>query len=352
MKFKNTLFIAPNYKKRKGGIASVLGTYSVNIKNFNFLPSAYFLNKWLNFIFLPLMLINYSFYLLLNRNIKIVHIHGASRGSFYRKYFYFLIGKKVFSKKIIYHIHGAEYHIFFKQANRILKRLVSNMINYSDGLIVLSSEWSVYFKENFEQKNIYVVNNIVPYNHRISKPEPEIIKFLFLGKIGNRKGIFDLLNILSQNVDLFKNDIKLIIGGDGEVNKLKLFIKENNLNKIVEYVGWVSGEKKNELLNSTDVLILPSYNEGLPISLLEAMSYSMPIISTNVGGIPQVLTDLENGRMVEPGDFKQIEEAISFYIENKTKIALHGKNSYEKVQFFFPEKVITNLEYIYNKLLS
>lgn len=348
MDFNSILFVAPNYKKRKGGIASVLTNYKKNIQNFNFFPSAYFSSKWLNFSFLPFTLLCFIFYLIINPKIKIVHIHGASRGSFYRKYFFFFIAQKVFHKKVIYHIHGGGFHLFYKNASKNVKCYIERMIDDSDSLIVLSQEWEAYFRKTFQQKNIRVINNIVEKQKEEEKQDIDIITLLFLGKIGSGKGIYDLLNAIVNNREKFKNKIQLVIGGDGEVNKLLKLIKEYELESIVSYIGWVSGERKKQLFKEATIMILPSYKEGLPISLLEAMSYSMPIISTNVGGIPQILEEDINGKLVEPGNTNAIKEAIFYYINNKDQIKIHGKSSYNKVQSFFPKNVIQNLSEIYS----
>lgn len=107
--------------------------------------------------------------------------------------------------------------------------------------------------------------------------------------MGKRKGIYDLLDVLSEHREEFLNKLEFLFGGDGDVEQVQAIIKEQNLNNIAKYQGWVSGIKKERLLNQADAYILPSYNEGLPISVLEAMSYSLPIISTTVGGIPEIL---------------------------------------------------------------
>ena len=98
--------------------------------------------------------------------------------------------------------------------------------------------------------------------------------------------------------------------------------------------------------------ILPSYNEGLPIAILEAMSYKHPVISTPVGGIPEVIENGENGLLVKPGDTAAIADAVRFYIINKEKIAEHGAHAYEIVKDFFPEKVFSDLDGIYQALLD
>lgn len=350
MNFRSILFIAPNYKKRKGGIASVLNKYAENIEEFQFFSSTNFQNKTLSFVFLAPNLLYYFLLLLLKRQYQIIHIHGASKGSFYRKYWFYFLSKKVFSKKVIYHIHGGKYHLFYKNASPFIRKRIKEMIINSDVLIVLSHEWKTYFKTTFHHNNIQVVKNIVDKTDAKTKKISSKRKFVFLGKIGDNKGVFDLLKLLATNPNYYKTKMKLKIGGDGEVNRLKKYIKENNLADYVEYLGWISGEEKNRLLKNSDIMILPSYNEGLPISLLEAMSYSMPIIATNVGGIPKILDNYKNGIMIEPGNLDTIKKAITFYIENPQKVNTHGARSYEKVKEFFPNKVFNELDEIYKNL--
>ena len=129
---------------------------------------------------------------------------------------------------------------------------------------------------------------------------------LFLGLLGKNKGIYDLLECIRDHKVEFQGKLKLYIGGNGEIEHVKQLIKEYGIADIVIFEGWVSGDKKIELLNKSDAYILPSYKEGLPISILEAMSYGMPIISTPVGGIPEIVSNGENGYLVEPGNKEDI----------------------------------------------
>lgn len=348
--FDSVLFVGPNYKSRKGGVSSVLRTYSDNIENFNFYPSVFFTNVIINTILFPINIFGFLITLTFNNNIEIVHIHGASRGSFYRKYIFFLICK-LFRKKVVYHIHGGKFHVFYSSSHGFIKKRIRQFINKSDALAVLSEEWKAYYLANFEQNQIFIVNNIVDFvKTKMNCITMEKVYMLFLGKLGPNKGIFDLLQVILENKEYFQENVKLTIGGDGEAEKLQNIIADHNLNDIVEYVGWVNGQDKQELLSKANIMILPSYNEGLPISLLEAMSYSMPIISTKVGGIPQILKDGLNGKFVEPGNKEQIFQAIKFYVENKSYILEHGQNSYQLVRDFFPEKVISTLQDIYQNI--
>jgi glycosyltransferase involved in cell wall biosynthesis len=225
-----------------------------------------------------------------------------------------------------------------------------------DSLICLAPFWEKFFLENFSNKNIEIINNVIPkpinWHSYSANGNSSHINFLFLGRIGHRKGIFDILKVISEKKDFFTGKMKLSVGGDGETEKLKEFIKEHQLEDIVEYVGWIQGNEKNNLLTKSDVYILPSYSEGLPISILEAMSYKLPVISTPVGGIPEIVINDENGKLVTPGNLSEIGAAISYFIDNPSKVKEFGKTSYEKIGPYFPDFVSAQLQEVYNTLLS
>lgn len=349
--FEQILTIGPDYKKMKGGIASVIAIYSDKVRPFNFIASVSdqrMLVSFLSFFFVPLKLI---LHLLLNQKIKIIHIHGASNGSFYRKYILFLIGKYFFSKKIIYHIHGGKYHLFYDNASQLLKKAVSHMVDNVDCIICLSESWRRYFLKEFSPSKIMIVKNMVEENaFNRDRYTGKIINFLFLGNIGPGKGIFDLLNIVLQHKDTYHNKLKLYIGGDGDIESVVAFINEHKLGDLVEYVGWVSGDKKKILFQEANIFVLPSYNEGLPVSILEAMSYQMPIIATSVGGIPEIVKNNHNGFLVSPGNFEDINNAINMYLNNKNLINEHGMNSLEMVKDHYPAPVIKQITDLYAEL--
>jgi len=171
-----------------------------------------------------------------------------------------------------------------------------------------------------------------------------------LGKVGEGKGIFDLIETVYKNQNFFTEKIEIMIGGDGEIDRLKQEIKEYRLEETIKYIGWVSGTKKDKLLANADVYLLPSYNEGLPISILEAMSYKKPIISTDVGGISTIVKNGFNGFLIEAGDKEALFAKMKYFIENREKIDEYGFNSFQLSKDFLPEKVIKNLHIIYNKV--
>ena len=351
---QQVLYVAPNIRW-KGGISSVVMEYKKAIGTFEYQPSTTSEDIRITFVSFPFLLFQFCLKLLTNRKrIEIVHIHGASQGSFYRKYIFFLIAKYVFRKKVIYHIHGAMYHLFYADASPLVQKRVRHFINTTDCLIVLSDWWKDYFEKTFQPRMIRIIPNIVQATDReaIVDTHSEKIKFLFLGRIGERKGVYDLLSVLHHHKADLDGKYLLELGGDGETKKLEDLITQHGLEDSVKFLGFVTGDRKEKLLRAADVYILPSYNEGLPISILEAMSFGLPIISTEVGGIPEVVKPNINGLLIQAGDQSAIYEAIKFFIDHPEKIKEFGTHSYEIVSMgYFPEPVMRALVNTYQDLL-
>lgn len=347
---KHILFLGVSMKT-KGGMTAVLVSYDKYIENMQFIPTWKLGNKLIKSGYALQAITRMYLKCLLDRNIKIIHIHGAANASFYRCKIFINLAKKL-KKKVILHEHAADFVEFYQNSND--KTNISQILNKCDCLIVLSESWKEYFSSIGVDKNkIYVLNNIVsPPNFKDVPRKDYKLHLMFMGEISKRKGGFDLLQAISDNKEYFKDKLLLRMGGNEVDGNIQTFIKEHQLEEFVSYEGWISGDKKTECLNWEDVYILPSYNEGLPIAILEAMSYKHPIISTPVGGIPEIIKTQENGILVHPGNKKEIAEAIKYYIEHPENIKIHGEKAYQTVQDFFPQKVFTDLTHIYQSLLQ
>lgn len=347
---KKVLFLGVSMNT-KGGMTAVLVSYNKYIDDMQFIPTWKLGNKlvkgWYALQALTRCFLTYNF----NKTIEIVHIHGAANASFYRCRMFIRQAKK-YGKKVILHEHAADFREFYADAKD--KKEIIETINSCDKLIVLSQSWKKYFSSiGVNETKIVVLNNIVspPIIENQVQTDNKLHLF-FLGEISKRKGGYDLLNAIVQNKDYFKGKLSLRMGGNVVDGDIKKYIADNNIGDIVSYEGWISGKHKIECLNWADLYILPSYNEGLPIAILEAMSYSHPIITTPVGGIPEVVHDKKNGILVEPGNIQQITSALRYYLENKDAIKKQGTESYKIVQNFFPEKVFSDLKKIYEKVTS
>lgn len=344
--FDKVLYIGPDIKG-KGGISSVLASYEKMIPNFHYISSNSRKGTMMGvFALMKLMLLlPYFCYL---KGIKIVHIHGASRKSFVRKSIIIRFAK-LMRRKVVFHCHGGEFKSYVAEAG---ESKVLNVLSKCDAIVVLSQKWVDYFKGDLGLKNVFVINNIVEpaqlFDENL-KPTKEL-KLLFLGAICDNKGIFDLLDVIATNKAEFIGRIKLYIGGNGEVERLQSVISQKQLAEIVEYVGWVTGEDKNRLLKDCDIVMLPSYIEGLPITLLEAMAYAKPSITTNVGGIPEIVESGKNGVIITPGDKKALYEAIRLFMDNPQLIAEYGNDGLNRVKDYYPQSVKNQLENLYKQL--
>lgn len=331
-------------------MTAVLVSYSKYIENMRFISTWRLGNKLVKSWYAFQALVRTWLLLMFDKRIKIVHIHGAANASFERCKMFIRLSKR-FGKKIILHEHAADFVEYYNSSND--KESINETLNLCDCLIVLSKSWKDYFSSiGVSENKIKVLNNIVspPELHQEMHTKDGKLHLLYMGEISKRKGGFDLLKAVADHKEQFNGKLLLRMGGNEVDGDVKAYIREHNLETIVSYEGWIAGQKKIECLNWEDVYILPSYNEGLPIAILEAMAYHHPVISTPVGGIPEILKDGYNGRMVKPGDTEAIAIAIMGYINDRAAIKEQGENSYKVVQPFFPESVFASLKAIYKDL--
>ncbi len=134
--------------------------------------------------------------------------------------------------------------------------------------------------------------------------------------------------------------VHLWIGGEGDRIVVEDLINELNLNDHVTILGWIQGETKAQLLNNADVLVLPSYNEVLPMSILEALAYRVPVVASRIGGIPDAISDGVEGFLVEVGDINAISESILKIISDSEARKVMRVNARNKAESLFDDKVI------------
>lgn len=240
--------------------------------------------------------------LIKKNTFDVIHIHMSYKGSFYRKYAVTKLCKKN-NKKVIIHLHGSEFKDFYNNGDDKRKRQICELFTIADVSIVLGNDWKQFIKKIAPKSNVVVVNNAIALPELVEKKKNQNLTFLFLGALIKRKGVIDLLTAVQAIKSEGITNFKVLIAGSGEEeNNLKKYVDENNLGDCIEFLGWIDNTQKPGLLQKSDVLVLPSYNEGLPIAILEAMSYGLPVISTDVGSIKEAVITEENGRLFKPGD--------------------------------------------------
>lgn len=346
------LTVGADWKSPSGGLAQVMANYAEFVfgrEHFDCIVNSTTGSKIQKFTIAFSSLVRFLYKLTINPSPKIIHIHTASYNSFKRSVVFGRIAK-LFNKKLVYHIHGGGFKDYY--SSDPVK--ITNALMQADCIIVLSQSWHDFFSSILPQKKIAVINNLIPYPEGTSISETKNISYpinlLFLGKICKEKGIYDLLDVLSHDKTKFEHKIHLHIGGNGETNELIQTIQEKNLGDMVTFHGWVHKNEKIRLFNHCSYYILPSYTEGLPLSIIEAMSYGLPIISTQVGGIPEIITT-DNGFLFTAGNKKQLSDILTHILElenysNMSECAVRQSLKFQ------PRYVTESLQTVYQQLLS
>ena len=285
-------------------------------------------------------------------DISLVHIHTASRASFYRKSILAIISK-AFKRKIIMHVHGAEFNIFYHQeSGRLLKLYIRSVLGLSDRIIALSNKWAQDLAKIVGDKvNIQVIFNGIEEMHQVPDlRQKQYITILFMGRIGKRKGVYDLIEAVYPLM-IENPNIKVILAGDGEVEHVRSVVQSKGLANSFIIPGWI--EEKEKYYTQADIFVLPSYNEGLPMSILEACSYGIPVVSSNVGGIPEVLDQEYQELLVEPGDVVNLRRLLNELILNSDKRQTYGQRGKQIIRDKFNiKKIVTEVENLYQVLIN
>lgn len=289
---------------------------------------------------------------LLGRRVALVHVHMASRASFWRK-FLFLLPAFALRVPVVLHLHGGEFREFYeRESSPFAQRLIRFVFEHASWVVVLGTGWNEWVKDQFPQARVSVIYNPVVLHERTSDAVRDSITLLFLGRLGVGKGTFDLVESLARLVPAFPN-VKLLLGGDGELDAVKERAAALGVASNVETLGWVRGEDKNTLLARASVYVLPSYNEGLPVSVLEAMAAGLPVVSTPVGGIPEAITDGVEGFLVQPGDVAALSERLGRLLGDPDLRHRMGSAARQKAETCFSvEKIVSQIEAVYRELLN
>lgn len=333
------LMVGPG-RKDKGGIATVVNQYYdagidkiVDIKYITTMHDGCKLKKLLSAV------LGYFDFLINVNKYDVIHVHMSSRASFSRKR-HIINWAYACKKKIIIHMHGSEFNVFYNdECNDKKKELIRDTFEKADIVIALSEEWKQFFDSFCDKTKVRVLYNAVtlPTYRRNEVKDHNI---LFLGRLGTRKGFYDLLEVMPIVLKKIP-DVHLYFGGDGDIEETLKRIEKLGIKSSVTYLGWVSGEKKENILKECSVFVLPSYHEGMPMSILEAMSYGEVVVSTYVGGIPKVITNNQNGFLFNAGDLDGLTNALIHALIGGNK-NLISKKSFQTIEQNFNVK--TNIK--------
>ena len=201
-----------------------------------------------------------------------------------------------------------------------LQKIIRNWsINKSNLIITPSQHLKNFIDKIGFDKNIFVINNGVNIEqHNKVVLENNIIQLLVVSRLVSQKNIDSIIKAVKvmENENIILN----IVGDGSEINNLKLLVKKYELDKKINFIGKIENTKLNEYLKNADIFIQASNYEGLPHSILEAMNFEIPILSTDVGGCSVLLNKGERGYIIPmPVSEVEISEGIRTIINNKNE---------------------------------
>lgn len=288
--------------------------------------------------FIALRAFFHFIYLMLFWRPQIVHVHFAAGVSFLRKSF-FILWAQFTAAKVVLHCHAPNFDAFYRRCPRPAQAYIRLTLNISDTLIVLSEFWHHFFKGLSLRVPIVKLYNAVVCPPEIIRSNDDKPVILTLGRLSQRKGVYDLLKAV-PGVLAHAPTANFWLGGDGEVEQVKIILSKQSWGERVRLLGWVRDKEKKESLERAGIFLLPSYQEGFPVAILEAMSYGLPVISTPVGGIPELVVDGETGFLVAPGDIDAMVQKITLLLDNPELAARMGAAGWRRIQERFDAGVM------------
>ena len=295
--------------------------------------------------------------LISHKDVSIVHIHMSERGSVFRVLILvilFSIGRR----KTVVHTHGAEFEEFYQQQAPATRWIISKILRKCDRFIVLSKSWQEYYAKALQIpiEHISILQNPVNMPDCLPHDVQELatdgkFEFLFAGRIGERKGTYKLLGAFAKLISTCPN-VHLTLAGDGELKKAADLAKRLDISEKITLMGWVDAHGLKNLLSSADAFILPSLNEGLPMAILEAMSWQLPIIASPVGGIPEVVIPGKTGLLINPESSESIYQAMQSLVKNPDYAKQLGQNARTQVEAFSSAHYQDRLSELYQKVMS
>lgn len=282
----------------------------------------------------------------------IAHIHFSTAMSFYRKLIIFKIAS-LKGWKILIHLHAGSFQEFYENSGKTRKRLIENFFSHSDLVLVLSNAWFNYCLQLCPKDKLKILYNGASTSKFCKKlTNRSFLNITCMGLLSPKKGTYDLIEAFAR-LAVDNQKVRLVLGGDGEIEQVKALAKKLNLEERIDVLGWVSGYRKIEVFEKSDIYALPSYSEGMPGSILEAMAAGNPIISTPVGGIPELVINNCNGYLIVPGDVDALYSKLKYLVKNEAIREKMAKESIEIIENKFEiSSLVEELIYFYESLLT
>jgi glycosyltransferase involved in cell wall biosynthesis len=298
---------------------------------------------------------------LLFRPPDLIQIQVASTGSFARK---IVVGSMARARGVpmVVRIHGGGFDQFLARSPGFVLAAARWWLKGADQVIALSERWAERLRPLLPGVTIDVVPNPIEVARfadlaaarfarwRSGEPDPAP-HALFLGDVIGRKGVFDLIAAWAEVVRRHPA-AQLTLAGTGDLEGARAAAKEAGVEANVALKGWVNFPEKRRLLGEATLFVLPSYVEGVPISLLEAMAAGLPSVVTPVGGVLDAITDGEEAFVVAPGDRAALARALLSLVESPARARELAETARRRADAFDITVYAAGLDAVYHRILG
>lgn len=252
------------------------------------------------------------------RDVDVLHVHLSHGGSVVRKA-PLLWAARLRGVPAVVHGHSFDFGGWMARLPAPVQALVRAALPAQHWLVLGEGLAAEYIEAlRLDPARVEVLYNPVPTT-ALAASDPELgdgarIEVLALGRLGVRKGSYDLVSAVAALPPSTRDRLHLTLAGDGEV--AEVLAAAAALGPTVTVRDWVAPAERDSLLATADVFALPSYDEGLPMALLEAMAAGLVPLTTPVGGIPEAVTDGVDGVLVQPGDVPALAAALTRLVDD------------------------------------
>lgn len=250
---------------------------------------------------------------------EMVHIHLAAQTSILRK-LPIVAMARLLERPVIVHVHAPSEESLFRRTPGWARRF---LFASAARVVALSESWAAIFRAHEPRCRVVVMANPVRDFDAITHAEgsPQVV--LFAGKLEPRKGYGDLLAAAAEVLQEFP-EVEFWFAGHGEVEEARAYATQLGIARSVRLLGWLGGAALDEVYAKATVFALPSYAEGVPMSVLEAMSHGVPVICTPVGGLPELIDNGSNGIFIAAGDTRSLAREIARLLRDTDRAAVLG----------------------------
>ena len=283
----------------------------------------------------------------------LLHIHVADGPSFWRKSTY---ARQARLAGIPVCLHGHFTSLIdLYRSSRLRGRLIEKVFAEADLLFALSTDMQRQMLEmSAARGRVEILHNPCPPDGFDPSPRPDSAnpRVLFMGRVGDRKGIFDLVAAWPRVLEKVPG-ARLTVAGDGDLDRLRDQVRQLGIADSIEILGWVSGDTRMAAYRAADVFCLPSYAEGLPMGVLEAMGAGLPVVSTRINGTPDAVVDGTTGFLHAPGDRDALATHLIALLSSHRLRLEQGAAGYRRVTAEFdPECQAERLRSAWERVLS